>query len=279
MTGDRSLHEQTYRALLRLYPVRFRARFGDEMVQLFGDLLRDAHAVGRPAAPIRLWLHTLWDLAVTAPSEHGRERTVAHSLSRPPTHTMRALGILGILGGAFILSAWVPNLPWTHELFNLRVVVFNVGVIAIVVAVHRRQAVVARTLSLAVTVPAVIANAWYAVMIVLSLERPRFPEPDPEFRQVFFWVAIALWLTDAAFGFVAWRIGAVSRVGALFVAVGSLMSMTGVGGLGLTTGPIAPLIVQISPFGVAVLGVGWVLLGLDVARHRRPIGTVEPNTQ
>ena len=272
MTGRRaSGHERAYRALLRVYPARFRARFGDEMVQLFGDLAHDAMGDRRPMAPAQLWLHTLWDLAMTAPSEHRRERTLAHSLSLPPTHTMRILGLLGILAGLQILSAWVPNLPWTHELFNLRLVVFNIGVIAIVVAVHRRQARVAHDLSLAAAIPAVTANAWYLVMIVLSIGRPIYPEPDPGFRQIFFYAALALWLADSAFGFVALRIGVVARPAALAVALGSLMALAGLGGLGLVTGPFAALVAPMSLAGIAILGIGWVLLGLDVARHRRPI--------
>lgn len=275
MTGDGSLHERAYRALLHLYPARFRARFGDEMVQLFGDLIRDARVAGRPTGQIRLWLHTVWDLAVTAPSEHERERAVAHSLSLPPTKTTRALGILGILGGALILAAWVPNLPWTHELFNLRLVLFNVGAIAIILAVHRRQASTARGLSLAAAIPAVLVNAWYAVMILLSVGRPIYPEPDPGFRQIFFYAGLALWLADAAFGLVAWRIGVVSRPAAVAVALGSLMAMAGISPLGLTTGPLAGLVESMSLAGIALLGVGWVWMGVDVVTRRRPIRAAE----
>jgi putative ABC transport system permease protein len=65
-------HERVYRALLRLYPAAFRARFAGEMVQLFSDQLRDARSDGAPAGATRTWLRALGDLAVTAASEHAR---------------------------------------------------------------------------------------------------------------------------------------------------------------------------------------------------------------
>ncbi len=263
-------HERVYRGLLRLYPAEFRARFSDEMVQLFGDQLNDARTGGAPAATARTWLRTLGDLAVTAASEHARrDRTVAHSLAAPPSIASRMLGILGILGGLVLVAAFVPNLPWGTDLFNLRLVLFNAGAIAIVLAVHRRQAVISRRLSLAAALPAILANAWYLVMVILSIGRPQFPEPDPEFRPIFFYAAVALWLTDAAFGLVALRLGVVSRWAALALTIGSLLALTGVGGLGFTTGPFAAIIEPLTLAGIALNGTGWILLGLDVATRRR----------
>lgn len=54
---------RAYRASLRLYPRRFRAEYGDDMVALFEDQLRDEHTarvVGRAAL----------DLALSAPTRH-----------------------------------------------------------------------------------------------------------------------------------------------------------------------------------------------------------------
>lgn len=192
------------------------------------------------------------------------------AVERRPTAGSRALGVLGILGGAMLLAIWAPGFPWSADLLNpLRLVLFNAGAIAIVVAVHRRQGAISHRLSLAAAVPAILANAWYLAMVILSIGRPQFPEPDPGFRPVFFYAALALWLTDAAFGLVALRIGVVSRWAALALTIGSLLALTGVGGLGFTTGPLAAIIEPLTIVGVALVGLGWILLGVDVATRRR----------
>ena len=71
------MSETIYRLLLRLYPSRFRSRFGDEAIQLFRDRLRDERGVLRRT---RLWLDVLRDLARSAPREH----------TRPPARPARA---------------------------------------------------------------------------------------------------------------------------------------------------------------------------------------------
>lgn len=55
-------HEDAYRALTRLYPADLRVEHGAEMVQVFGELLRER---GR-----RAWALTLLDLAVSLPRTH-----------------------------------------------------------------------------------------------------------------------------------------------------------------------------------------------------------------
>ena len=168
-----------------------------------------------------------------------------------------------------LLAVWVPNFPWSVDLLNpLRLVLFNVGAIAIVVAVHRRQAAISRRLSLAGALPAILANTWYLVMVILSIGRPQFPEPDAGFRPIFFYAALALWTAEAVFGFAALRMGVVSRPAALALLIGSVLALAGVGGLGLTTGPPGAIIQPLAIFGIALVGLGWILLGVDVATRR-----------
>ena len=265
--------ERLYRVLLRLYPAPFRTRFGDEMVQLFSDQLRDARAGRSDTGVAATWLRILADLAVTFPSEHLRkDRTMARSLTTPPSLSSRALGLLGVAGGLVLVAAFVPNLDWSYEVFNYRLVIFNAGAIGVIVAIHRRQAARSRVLATATAIPAVLANAWYLVMDVISVGRPQFPDPDPEFRRIFFVAGVALWLADAAFGLVAFRLGAVSRLAALALAVGSLVGGSGIGGLAATFPWLSGLVVLVAPFslwGLALVGLGWILLGIDVATRRR----------
>jgi hypothetical protein len=55
--------ERVYRALLLLYPRRFRRDYRDEMVQLFQDQRRDAGSM-------RVWFRTVRDLLLTVPVRH-----------------------------------------------------------------------------------------------------------------------------------------------------------------------------------------------------------------
>lgn len=176
------------------------------------------------------------------------------------------LGLLGIVGGVALLAGFLPLFPWdSNQFVVLRIVLFNAGTIAIAFTVHRRQASAGRGLSLASAGMAIAANAWYLVMVVLSIGRPQFPDPDAGFRPILFYAAIALWLTDAAFGFIAARHGLVSRWAALAVAIGALLALTGVGGLGFTTGPLRAIIEPLSLAGMVVLGAGLVVLGVELA--------------
>jgi hypothetical protein len=269
-----------YRRLLALYPSGFRARYTDEMVQLFDDQLRDARRSGAPGGTARTWLRAMRDLAVTAAAEHaGRDRTVAPLVSALPATSTRLLGIVGIVGGLVLVAAFVPNVPWTRELIQLRLVLFNAGAIAVALAVHRRPAAMSRRLSLAVTVSVILANAWYLAMVVLSIGRPQFPAPDPEFRLVWLFAGVAMWWADAAFGLVAWRLRAVTRWAALALAIGSLLAFTGMDRLELVRGDLAWLFRPAALFGIALNGLGWILLGLDVALRRRRTPTPPPHTE
>jgi hypothetical protein len=267
MPGRTSL--RAYRALLRLYPADFRRRFGDEMVQLFGDQLRDAEAGRSPEGLVMTWLRALGDLAVSATSERTRtDRAVAQSLAAPSTLN-RVLGVIGIFGGLVLVAALIPNLPWSWAVFNLRLVLFEGGAIAIILAIHTLQPLRWRRPSLLVSVPAILANAWHLVMSIIFVTRPQPPEADPEFRPLYALAATTMWLMDGAFGLVALRLGFVSRWGALALTVGSALAVTGVGGLGFTGGEDAELIANLTVAGVVLVGLAWIILGIDVATRRR----------
>jgi hypothetical protein len=255
-------HERLYRGLLRLYPAAFRARFSDEMVQLFSDQVRDAGTDGASAGVAGMWLRTLGDLAVTAASEHARrDRTVAHSLTVSPSTSSRVLGLIGIVGGAFLLAAFVVDIA--PDVNVVRGIAFSLGAMAIVLAVHRRQWSLAPMLALAGAAPAFVANAWMLGMVVLTIGNPH------PFAGVLgwmgFWGAVAMWLADAWFGLVTLRLGVATRWGALALVIGSLFAVTGIDRFELTSTIFGPLALA----GIGVNGIGWILLGLDVATRRR----------
>ena len=150
----------------------------------------------------------------------------------------------------------------------LRLVLFNLGAIAVVVALYRRQAAVGSRLLGLVASAAVLANTWYLVMVVLSVGRPALPEPDPEFRLVMFYAGLAMWLADSAFGFVALRLGGVPRWGALALAVGSLLAILGMSHLELTSPTNPTIFGPLALIGIALNGIGWILLGATIVGGR-----------
>ena len=266
MTPRDGAQVRAYRSLLHAYPTEFRTRFGDEMTQLFADRLRDAREPGAPVGPVRTWFRTLVDLVVTALTEHvGKDRKVGHSMSKPPSNVSRALGLAGVVGGVVLLAAFVVNI--SSDLNTVRLGLFNLGAIAVVVAVHRLQAPTSPRLSLAVAGPAIAANAWYLVMVIIAIGRPQPPVGDPDFRLVWFFAGAAMWWADAAFGFVALRLGVVGRWGALALTVGSVLAFLGMDRLELVAGPFAAFFVPLALGGFALNGLGWILLGLNVARR------------
>lgn len=67
--------ERVYNALLSLYPIRFRVRFGPEMAQLFRDCCHDALEKGEVAFLVAFWVAAVRDLLLSAARERSRELT------------------------------------------------------------------------------------------------------------------------------------------------------------------------------------------------------------
>ena len=190
---------------------------------------------------------------------------MTHALATSPSASTRILGMAGIVGGIVLLAAFVVEIA--PDLNSVRLVLFNLGAIAIVIAVHRRQVAASPTLARTVAGATVLANAWYLSMVVLSIDHPS-PFAG-EFGLVFFWAGVAMWLTDAAFGFVTLRLGLVTLWGAAALAIGSALAFTGMDRLALTSPANPTIFLPLSLIGIALNGLGWILLGLDVATRGR----------
>jgi hypothetical protein len=72
--------ERAFRILLRLYPASFRARFEEEMVDFFRARRDEQQHLHGLRGSLRLWLHLVADVALSAP----RERLLAWRRPRAP---------------------------------------------------------------------------------------------------------------------------------------------------------------------------------------------------
>jgi hypothetical protein len=114
-------HEWIYRRLLRLYPAAFRARFGDAMISLFREQLRDARSSGERRHIASLWARCLVDIVVTVPKQHfEKERRVSQVAEGSPvvlvqvrpgssTQTRRVLLALLPLWVLLVRSIFAPG--------------------------------------------------------------------------------------------------------------------------------------------------------------------------
>jgi hypothetical protein len=256
--------ERVYRGMLGLYPAEFRRRFGEDMVQLFHDRLRDARSGRAAGGELVALIALVGDLIVHASLEQlRRNRTMAHSLTSAPSIASRVLGFAGVVAGLAILAAFVIDLP--SGVFRDRLIVFGIGVVAIGIGVHLRQRSLAPPAALAAILILVAAVGFFIVTMLV--------EGIPSI--VAFWSSLALWLASAAFGVVSALIGAVSRIGGWAVAVGSLLTLTGIDRLGLVSASEPTVFNTISQVGIVIMAVGWIILGLDVALRRvapQPVG-------
>jgi hypothetical protein len=252
-------NDRLYRGLLRLYPADYRAQFSDQMVQLFTDQKREVGAA-------RAWLRAPIDLITTAVGEHlRRNRTVAHSTTLTPTPAARVLGILGVLGGAVLLAAFAIEIA--PDVNVLRLALFNIGAIAVALAALRVQASTSPRLATAATALVVVTNGLYLLTVVAEQAIAELPR----LGLIYSVIGGAMWLSDLWFGVVTLRLGVLSRWAALALVVGSAFAFIGMGVFGLTVP--GTLLNALIMTGLAAHGLGWVLLGLELALRRRPTPT------
>lgn len=192
---------------------------------------------------------------------------MAHSMTVAPTPVTRLLGLVGLLGGASLLAAFVVDIP--NDANYIRLFVFGIGGLTVVTAIHLRQRQRSPGLALVGAIPALVFGTWMFVMelLVIGREPPVF---GGTFGWVFFWASIASWLGYAWFGVVTFLLHQVTRIGAAALVVGSLLGILGIDRLGLASSTEPTIWNTVALTGVFLHGLAWVILGLDVAFRRRP---------
>ena len=119
--------ERIYGALLWLYPVRFRLRFGQEMALVFRDCCHDQLQAGGNSGFVAFWLHTVKDVLTSLGRQQGRQLIQDIDLDHPlfamidstliPTIIVTNLIALGVV--VTILVRSVPGTPIPLDEFML----------------------------------------------------------------------------------------------------------------------------------------------------------------
>jgi hypothetical protein len=98
MTRERSVtgSQRIYRSLLLVYPRAFRQVYGADMVQVFGDRLREERSASGGRGSVAVWFRTLLDLFKSAPLQRMEK----------PMSREAAFGIMFVLFLAFAVVAF-----------------------------------------------------------------------------------------------------------------------------------------------------------------------------
>jgi putative ABC transport system permease protein len=88
--GGPDIGERFFCASLRLYPRRFREHFGEDMVAFFRARRRESRYRAGVRGSIRLWLHLVTDIALSAPVERVRALLSASAADTVPHATSAA---------------------------------------------------------------------------------------------------------------------------------------------------------------------------------------------
>jgi hypothetical protein len=179
----------------------------------------------------------------------------------------RLAGVAGVVGGAVLLAAFVVDIP--GDLNDVRLGLFFLGAMAVSAGAYTELAARGRGLARIAVGLVLVANAWGLAMGAISAALS-IPVGPGTFGLAYFWAGLAWWLADALFGFVSLRLGGWARLGALVLAVGSLLAITGMDRLELTTRDKPTIFGPLGLLGVALNGLGWIVLGLWLAVGRRP---------
>jgi hypothetical protein len=192
-------------------------------------------------------------------------------MTSPSRSVDRVLGILGIIGGVALLLAYVVEIP--ANLAVSRLALFFTGSIAVTIALARRADLADRR-TIVVASVAVALNVASIAMVVLSIGRDHPFGGD--FGLLWFWIAFATWLADAAVGLLAWRRHTTPTIAAVVLAIGSVLAILGMDRLGLSSAADITVFGRLGLLGVALNGLGWVLVGLDLVLGPRTRGVAAP---
>lgn len=253
--------------LLRLYPARWRARYGDE----FAAVLEE-----RPLGPF-----DVADVLLGALDAHLHLRGLgAASLhQRGFAMSLRIGGYAAIVGGLlwFIVLAWnaindgaETEATWIGLLLLAAVVTTLVALTGLSAFQARRYPVLIWAAFAIPAAGAVIGLFGFAAMVVLG-------NSDAIVGGMSVWAistlgVVALLVGSGLFALATWRTRSLSRAAAALLAVGAIGTVPALTGLtgGLVPSEVAGLVLVLC---ILAFPAGWTALGVSALRVGRPVIT------
>jgi hypothetical protein len=243
--------------LLRLYPARWRTRYGEEFTALLGE---------RPLGPF-----DVADVLLGALDAHLHLRGLGswsdHRKGFPMS--LRIGGLAASAGGALILIGWVwaaVDPAGSDPGFWL----FFVGLIALLVGLTGLSAFQARTHPVLVWAAFLLTGFGGAVMtfslIAMTVVSDRPLINDLADWNFFFVGLLATMAGSFLFAVVTLRARALPRSGAAFLAIASVLALLSFVGSPSLGEWLQPILVA----GFLAFPVGWVVMGLQALRIGRP---------
>ena len=249
--------------LVRLYPARWQARYGDE----FEALLEE-----RPLGPF-----DVADIVLSAIDARIRPRGMAAAgdHSRGVLMTLRLGGVAAVVGGALWLVSLVgasviqgaDGQPW-QTLFILALVALLVAMIGLSGDQGRAKPGLVWA---AVAIPIVGAAISAVGMIGMAIigDAPFLFGASP--WEVWVLGTIAMIIGSGLFALASLRVRGVSRVGAILLVIGAVSALPLLFGLAYSNGP-GDAGSMVALLGVGAFAAGWVWIGIGAIRTDRAGG-------
>lgn len=246
--------------LIRLYPARWRARYGDEFAAMLEEREQgpfDVLDILLGAVDAQLHLR-----GVGALSEHRKGFPM----------TLRLGGIAAILGGAL----WVAGLVWTMydsaEVGEPGLFVLLVASLALLVGMAGLSAFQARQHP-GLVWAAFLLPALGALLTALGMVTMALPTAVQEGGWLLFvFGMLAIFIGSGLFAIVTYRTATLPRSGAAVLGIASLISILGfVGASGL-----GGWISELFAVALASFAVGWVVLGVQAVGLDRRMTSPRP---
>jgi hypothetical protein len=244
--------------LLRLYPARWRTRYGDEFAALLAERPLgpfDVADVLLGALDAQLHLRGLGSY-----SEHRRGFPMS----------LRLGGFAAALGGTLILIGWVwSGLDPADS--DPGVLVFFAGALALLVGLAGLSAFQARSHPTLVWAAFLLPAAGAAAMTFGGLAMAVVPDQrivgDATGWPFFFFGLLATVAGSVLFAIATYRTGALPRSGAAILGITSAISLISfVVGVGMGGEP-QPILMA----GFLAFPIGWIVMGLQAIRLDRPV--------